>query len=167
MSALVKAGDYALNSDERARCIEYLQHGYGPQAIYSTIWRGAPPLPFGDFLRQFADAIVEATSATVEHYRVTLAPELRRRQTELDQTAVELRAALATLAEPPLPEGDERNAQFARQLSVTTDYGKGPAIAAALVAVTKELRALRAQQLDDAASIVNMLAANACAKRAV
>ena len=167
MTAIVKAGEYTLSADERARCIEFLQHGYGPQAIYATIWRSVPaPVPFNEFLRQFADAIVEATAPTVEHYRVTLAPELRRRQGELDQTARELRAALATLAEAPLEEGTEREAQQERQCAVVSHYGKAFQIVAALAGITRELRALRADQLADAAAIVGMLAANAGAKSA-
>lgn len=168
MSAIVKADGYTLSADERARCIEFLQHGYAPQPIYATLWRNVPaPLTFQEFLRQFADAIVEATAPTVEHYRATLAPELRRRQAELDQTAIELRQALATLAEAPLPEGDEkREAQAERQCAVVSHYGKAFQIVAALAGVTRELRALRADQLADAASIVGMLAANAGAKHA-
>ena len=168
MSAIVKADGYVLSSDERVRCIEYLQHGYAPQPIYATLWRGgAPPLTFQEFLRQFADAVVEATAPTVEHYRVALAPELRRRQAELDQTARELRAALATLAEAPLPEEDEkREAQAERQCAVVSHYGKAFQIVAALAGITRELRALRAGQLDAAAAIVGMLASTAGAKRA-
>ena len=167
MSAIVKADGYTLSAEERARCIEHLQHGYAPQPIYATLWRNVPaPLTFQEFLRQFADAIVEATAPTVEHYRVTLAPELRRRQAELDQTARELRAALATLAEAPLEEGNERDAQTERQCAVVSHYGKGFQIVAALAGVTRELRALRASQLEDAASIVGMLASTAGMKRA-
>lgn len=164
--AIVKAEPYQLTADELARCLRHLTRGYNPDVTYRTLWPHSAPLTFNEFLRQYADAIVAATAPTAERWRSSLSVELRQRQRELDETARELRAALVTLAEQPLDEGPERLNQIARQVEITDMYGKAPAISAALVAITRELRAIRAGQLADAAAIVGMLAANAGARSA-
>lgn len=163
--AIVKAGDYQLTEGEQAQCLQHLAKGYNPNVTYRQLWpHGAAPLTFGDFLKQYADVVIAATSMTADRWRVGLSAELAQRRRDLDQMARELCAAQATLAEAPLPEGDEREAQQERQCAVVAHYGKGFQIAAALVQITKELRAIRTQQLDDAAALVNMLASTAQAK---
>ena len=163
--AIVKAGEYQLTEGERAQCVQHLSKGYNPNVTYRQLWpHGAAPLTFGDFLNQYADVIIAATSLTADRWRVGLSAELAQRRRDLDQTARELRAALATLAEAPAPEGEEREAQQERQCGVVAHFGKGFQIAAALVQITKELRSIRTQQLDDAAALVSMLASSAQAK---
>lgn len=163
--AIVKAGDYQLTEGERAQCLQHLSKGYNPNVTYRQLWpHGAAPLTFGDFLNQYADVIIAATSLTADRWRVGLSAELRQRQAELDASARKLHAALVTLAEAPAPEGEEREAQQERQCAVVSHYGKAFQITAALVQITKELRAIRTQQLDDAAALVSMLASSAQAK---
>lgn len=164
--AIVKAESYTMSADERARCLRHLARGYNPNCTYRELWPHSPPLTFGDFLKQYADVVIAATAPTADRWRVALSEELAQRKRELDQTARELRAALATLAEAQLPEGDERNAQAERQCAVVSHYGKAFQITAALAIVTRELRALRKSQLEDAAAIVSMIASNAGVGRA-
>lgn len=169
-TAIVKADSaYLLSADERARCLAHLSAGYSPAVSYRTLWpRGGAPLAFGDFLAQYADAIVASTSSTANAWRVGLSPELRQRQLELDASARELRSALEKLAAPIDPGLDDeaRDALNSEKYNIVWHYGKAPAIVAALVAITRELRAIRAGQLADAAAIVGMLAANAGARSA-
>ena len=169
MSEIVKVeADYKLTEQDKVVCFEHLHCGYNPSVTYHKLWyKREAPITFGEFLEQYADLIVATTAGTADRWRVALGAELRQRQAELDASARELRAALATLAESPLPEGSERDAQLERQCAVTAHYGRGFQITAALAAVTRELRALRKGQLDEAAAIVGMLAVNANARGGV
>ena len=164
--AIVKPESYRMSEDEQSRCLQHLARGYDPNATYRALWAHSPPISFGEFLEQYADVIVAVTAPTADRWRVALSEELAQRKRELDQTARELRAALATLAESTLEEGPARDAQQERQCAVVSHYGKAFQITAALAIVTRELRALRKSQLEDAAAIVSMIASNAGVGRA-
>lgn len=160
--AIVKSESYRMSADELALCLQHLARGYNPDWTYRDLWDHSPPLTFGEFLAQYADAIVAATAPTADRWRAGLSAELRQRQAELDQTARELRAALATLARPVEGLDEAARAELdSAKFNIVWQYGKAPVIASALAGVTRELRAIRKDQLEEAAAVVGMLAVNA------